>query len=655
MKEKVIGKYTILDELGRGGMGVVYKGKHETLNRFAAIKVLPAQLAADELCLQRFMREADTLARLQHQNIVNIYDIETLNETQYLIMEYVNGLTLADILSSNGPFAPDEAAKIIRDVALALSHSHIKGIIHRDIKPANIMIDDDGIVKVADFGIARVMEDYSVTKTGVIGTPKYMSPERIKGEKDIDGRSDIYALGIVFYEMVTGEPPFSDENEFSILEKHIRTAPTPPSKVRSDLPKIYEKIILKCLEKNTNTRYPTCSELIASLEDALSKRATVAESAGTPDTTKVVSRGRKSKMKTVLHTKIPGLKHAKTSTTRLILLGVAIVIVIAIALPFLIGDSSDRLPSSGGDPDADSASELSPLFSAEKELNLRSFKAKNDELLTAIENHPGEITTADVKRWFRLKVGIKDKTTASSDVVAALSNLVGGLQQIARIEDDDCDILFTLSASDGGIRLTVQDNVYGDKALFAHQEVLDVGNQQDLLSKLKTILVRNYCFNALLASSALNPLNDEIGIKIETSGKTDRIFQLGDNINICMTPNSQRYCMLFNINLDGIYLLFPRFGKEEHLLKAGEIQCSGSIEVSPPTGNEMIFAIMSSEVQLLPLRDLYFDQSQVFHSWSYELSNPDNAVSFCEQLMRTLIDEPAEKWSTKSLFIKTLE
>jgi len=660
MKEKVIGKYKILDELGRGGMGVVYKGKHATLNRFAAIKVLPAQLASDELCLQRFMREADTLARLQHQNIVNIYDIETQDETQYLIMEYVNGQTLADILSSRGPFAPDEAAKIIKDVALALSHSHVKGIIHRDIKPANIMIDEEGVVKVADFGIARVMEDYSVTKTGVIGTPKYMSPERIKGEKDIDGRSDIYALGIVFYEMVTGEVPFSDENEFSILEKHIRTAPPPPSNVRSDLPKVYEKIILRCLEKNTKARYPTCNELIASLEDAFSKRASVLESTGASDTTKAVVRGLQPKITTVLHSKVAALKETTTSTKRLFLLLGAIIIVIAIAIPFMIKDSSDHSPSSDGigssqvDPDADTASELSPLFPAEKDLTLRSFKAKNDEILSAIENHPGQVTSADIKRWFRIKVGIKDQTKTRSDLVIALRNLIGGIKQIAGIEEDACDILFTLSTNDQGTNLTVQDNVYGDN-LFTHQEVLDAGNQQELLSKLKTILVRNYCFNALFASSVLNPLNEEIGIKIETSGKTDRIFQIGDNINICMTPSRQRYCMLFNINLDGIYMLFPRFGKEKNWLKAGETQCSGSIEVSPPTGNEMIFAIMSSDAQLLSLGELYFNQSQVFHSWTYALSSPDNAVSFCVRLMKTFIDEPVEKWCTKSLFIKTLE
>ncbi len=661
MKEKVIGKYAILNELGRGGMGVVYKGKHTTLNRFAAIKVLPAQFASDELCLQRFMREADTLARLQHQNIVNIYDLETQDETQYLIMEYVNGQTLADILSSNGPFLPDDAAKIIRDVALALSHSHVKGIIHRDIKPANIMIDEDGIVKVADFGIARVMEDYSVTKTGVIGTPKYMSPERIKGELDIDGRSDIYALGIVFYEMVTGEVPFADANEFSILESHIRTAPPPPSNVRSDLPKVYEKIILRCLEKNKEARYPTCSELIASLEDAFSKRASVAEFAGKPDTTKVVERGLQPKITSVLHSKVSALKDSTTSTKRLFLLGAVIIIGLAIVIPFMIKDRSDRPPSSGemassqGDHDADSASEASSLFPDKMGLNLRSFKAKNEELLTVIENHPGEITIADVKRWFRIKVGIKDKTKTSSDLVAALRNLIGEVEQIARIGDKNCDILFTLSPNDQGTTLIVQDNVYGDKALFDHQEVLDVGNQQDLLSRLTTILVRNYCFNALVAASVLNPLNNEIGIKIETSGKTDRKFQVGDNINLCVTPSRRRYCMLFNINLDGIYLLFPRFGQEKNLLKAGETRCSGRIEVSPPTGNEMIFAIMSSEAQLLPSRDLYFDLSQEYHSWSYELSKSDNAVSFCEQLMRTLIDEPAEKWCTKSLFIKTIE
>jgi len=654
MKEKTIGKYTILEEIGRGGMGVVYKGKHASLNRFAAIKVLPAQLAVDELCLQRFLREADTLAKLQHQNIVNIYDIETQNDTQYLIMEFVNGQTLADLLKSHGPYAPDEAAKIVRDVARALSHSHAKGVIHRDIKPANIMIDEDGIVKVADFGIARAMESTAVTQTGIIGTPKYMSPERIKGHEDIDGRSDIYSLGIVFYEMVTGRVPFPDENEFTVLEKHVKKAPPPPSRLKTDLPVVYEKIILRCLAKSKIARYPTCRELVVSLEETLSARE---PAVGQSSSTKVISRGKVPKITGVLNSGISNLKAITAEKKRFWPLIISALAGIAVVTFLLLPDRSDQVPHTQttelSSPDNETT-ELTPLLPVQKGVSLRSVKAKNEAFLTLTREQNGPASLGDVKNWFRIKAGIKNDAEGNSELISELHALLERMEQVTTIEDGGCDILLTISKQGQTSVITVQDNVYGDGMLHAYREVLVANQQEGVLTRLETIVKRDYCFNALHAFSVLNPLNDIIGIKVETSGKTDRLFQIGDNINICMTPSRQQYCMLFNINLDGIYLLFPRFSKTQNLLKSGETQCSGSIEVSPPTGNEMIFAIMCSDARFLPLSDYQFTPSQVFQSWSYDLTDPDNAISFCEQLMLTLSSIPFDKWCAKNLFIKTM-
>ena len=585
MKEKIIGKYTILEEIGRGGMGVVYKGKHASLNRFAAIKVLPAQLAVDELCLQRFLREADTLAKLQHQNIVNIYDIETLNDTQYLIMEFVNGQTLADLLRTHGPYAPDEAAKIVRDVALALSHSHAKGVIHRDIKPANIMIDEDGIVKVADFGIARAMENTAVTRTGIIGTPKYISPERIKGHEDIDGRSDIYSLGIVFYEMVTGRVPFPDENEFTVLEKHVQKAPPPPSRLRTDLPVVYEKIILRCLAKSKIARYPTCHELAASLQEAISAREPAADQSSS---TKVISRGKAPKITSVLNSGISNLKAMSAEKKRFWPLALGALAGIVAVIFLLLPDGSDQVSHtqtaelSSLDTLTDAGAELTPLVPVKKEVSLRSVKSKNEAFLTLVRDQSGPTSLRDVKSWFKIKAGIKNDLEGGSSLTAALYALLERMEQVSTIEDGGCDVLLTASKQGQTTIVTVQDNVYGDEMLHTYREVLAANHQEDLLARLETIIKRDYCFNALHAFSVLNPMNDTIGIKVETSGKTDRMFQIGDNINICMTPSRQQYGMLFNINLDGIYLLFPRFGKTQNLLKAGETQCSGSIEVSPP-------------------------------------------------------------------------
>jgi len=291
MPEKIVGKYRIVEKIGRGGMGIVYKGEHVSLGRFVAIKTLTAQFTLDPQYLSRVMREAKILAELQHPNIVYIYDIENLGGTDYLIMEYVPGKTVAELLKENGPFAVNRAIKIVSDVASALSHSHKRHVIHRDIKPGNIMITNDGVVKVTDFGVAKITEGADVTHTGLIqGTPYYMSPEQARGYSDIDGRSDIYSLGIVFYQMVTGKVPFTGNSEFDILEKQIRETPVPPSVLANSLPATYEEIILKCIAKDRANRYPTAGNLLKSLkhivtiEDAAATKASERDSLKRPET-----------------------------------------------------------------------------------------------------------------------------------------------------------------------------------------------------------------------------------------------------------------------------------------------------------------------------------------------------------------------------------
>jgi len=643
MQEKIIGKYKILEEIGRGGMGVVYKGRHLSLsNLLAAIKTLPAQLASDEILLGKFMAEADILAKLQHQNIVNIYDIETQDETHYLIMEFVNGQTLAQLLKTQGVFSPDKAARIICDVALALSHSHAKGIIHRDIKPANIMIDENGVVKVTDFGIARATESTSLTQSVIIGTPKYMAPERIKAEKDIDGRSDIYSLGIVFYEIVTGKVPFHDNSEFAVLEKQVKEPPPPPSSLIYDFPMAYEKIILKCLEKNKVDRYSGCEDLVASLRNAISGRKSVASGIEVNANEKV----KKGKM---------------PRFGRIVFLGGAALIILVALIFFMFPDRLSWLPNP---EEVRSKQGLTTVVHSEREPaapvpekiapSLRPFKSKNEEMLASIKDQGGAVSEADVQRLLTVTAGVTSEVNGNPDFFSSLESFLDSKQMITKVDNGACDVLLTISGYDQDEKLTVQSNVYGDEIMKSHVEVLSAINKEVLFSELDAIIERDFCFSALRTLSSLNLRKDEIGIKIETSGKTDRIFQIGDSINICVTPKRKGYCMLFDINLDGIYLLFPQAGQEKNLLKAGETWCSGTIEVSPPTGNEMVFAMMCSEEDMLPLQNYHFTQSQAFYRWSYDLSDPDNAASLCEKLLGNLSNEPLDMWCTKSIFIKTI-
>lgn len=263
---KTVGKFKIVSEIGRGGMGVVYKAIQISLNRTVALKMLPTQMALSQEFLERFQREARILARLNHRNIVHIYDLEDLKGSYFIVMEYIEGESLAKIIASQAPLQTAFIKKVAAGVASALSAAHKTGIIHRDIKPENIMMDSYGEVKVMDFGIARAADQTCKTRSGIrLGTPEYMSPEQAKGLR-VEAQSDIYSLGIVLYEMACGKVPFTGEDSLGIALKHIQEAPEPPSSLNPRIHPELEKIILKSLEKDRNSRYGDADELHRALD-----------------------------------------------------------------------------------------------------------------------------------------------------------------------------------------------------------------------------------------------------------------------------------------------------------------------------------------------------------------------------------------------------
>jgi predicted Ser/Thr protein kinase len=263
---KTVGKFKIISEIGRGGMGVVYKAIQISLNRTVALKMLPTQMALSQEFLERFQREARILARLNHRNIVHIYDLEDLKGSYFIVMEYIEGESLAKIIASQAPLQTAFIKKVAAGVASALSAAHKTGIIHRDIKPENIMMDSYGEVKVMDFGIARAADQTCKTRSGIrLGTPEYMSPEQAKGLR-VEAQSDIYSLGIVLYEMACGKVPFTGEDSLGIALKHIQEAPEPPSSLNPRIHPELEKIILKSLEKDRNSRYGDADELHRALD-----------------------------------------------------------------------------------------------------------------------------------------------------------------------------------------------------------------------------------------------------------------------------------------------------------------------------------------------------------------------------------------------------
>src|SRR6188508_1512489 len=237
-----IGKYRVLDRVGRGGMGTVYKAIDETLHREVAIKVLNAELNDPEIA-KRFRAEAITVARLSHPGIATIYELFQHEGQWLMVMEFVRGETLEHMVDRMGPLSPQRSAELCMQSLAALAHAHSMGVVHRDLKPANLMITENGTIKIMDFGIARVAGTEHLTSAGfMMGTPAYMAPEQVLGE-DIDARADLYAMGVVLYHLLTGQLPFKGHTPFEMAQSRLRDQPTPVLSVRAELPPWLETVL----------------------------------------------------------------------------------------------------------------------------------------------------------------------------------------------------------------------------------------------------------------------------------------------------------------------------------------------------------------------------------------------------------------------------
>src|SRR5919199_3398660 len=273
-----VGPYRIAQEIGHGGMATIYKAYHAALDRDVAIKVIHPALTTDPSFGARFNREAKIAARLHHPNIVPIYDFNDQPPGPYLVMRYIEGGTLKDLLIGE-PLTTAQVMQIARPVGAALAYAHDQGVLHRDVKPSNILIADDGAVYLTDFGLARMaqFDVATLTQDAIFGTPQYIAPEQVKGEV-VDARTDLYSFGIVLYELFVGHAPFSGESPTAVLIGHLVGSVPAPSTFNKNVSPALEAVLLKALAKNPDDRYPTSRALMEALERALagSSVATVA-------------------------------------------------------------------------------------------------------------------------------------------------------------------------------------------------------------------------------------------------------------------------------------------------------------------------------------------------------------------------------------------
>ncbi len=264
-----VGSYRIMEKLGRGGMATVYKAYHANLDRYVALKVLHPAFLEDPNFLARFQREARLVAKLEHPNIVPVYDFAEHDQQPYLVMKYVEGETLKAHLN-RGRLTPDQIWSVVNAVSSGLAHAHNEGILHRDIKPSNVIMATDGRIYLADFGLARIAQMGESTLSGdmIMGTPQYISPEQAKGEKDLDNRTDIYSFAVMLYEMVVGQVPFSSDTPFSIIHDHIYSPLPLPHLVNPHVPEEVERVLLKALAKERVDRYGSVGDLSIAFKKA---------------------------------------------------------------------------------------------------------------------------------------------------------------------------------------------------------------------------------------------------------------------------------------------------------------------------------------------------------------------------------------------------
>ena len=262
------GRYMIVRKLGAGGMADVYLAEDQELGRRVAIKILNDRHANDDQFIERFRREAKNAAALNHPNIVSIYDRGEAEDTYYIAMEYLDGRTLKELVVGRGPAPVNVAVEYARQILSALRFAHRHGIVHRDIKPHNVLVDREGRVKVTDFGIARAGTSQMTEAGSIVGTAQYLSPEQARGT-EVDQRSDLYSLGVVLYELLTGQTPFDGDTPVEIAMKHLSATPRPPSQIRRDVPRDLDMVVMRALAKDPAARYQSADEMEADLERVL--------------------------------------------------------------------------------------------------------------------------------------------------------------------------------------------------------------------------------------------------------------------------------------------------------------------------------------------------------------------------------------------------
>ncbi len=672
----MVQEYRIVRVLGTGSFGIVYTAENKFFEELVAFKeFLPKDLAfrtegarvaplSSETegtyiwALQNFLKEAKILWELAssvpHRSIVRVRQFIEANGTAYMVMDYEEGRPLSQILKVRGRL-PEKELKLILDSLLdGLERVHAASVWHRDIKPANILLRSDGSPVLIDFGAARREIAGLDRSVMAVFSPAYAAPEQVYEAGEHGPWTDIYALGATLYRATTGARP---TNSSARLQGSAYIPATQAA--QGSYTPTFLAAIDAALELEYKERPPSITEwrrMFGAHDDhdlntGKDVDATVvpppqpefpgSAEPGLPSTYPTQSRSSTGPPR--------GLVDSGRRRKKVIVGALAGVVLVAIVISIFLFEYFFPPLTTQNQP---AKSEDKIVLS---KLSLRSAAARNLELQMAIKKYQGPISQSAVKPIFGLKSGFRITQNNKEKFQTTIDDFFDRTDIATKVIGGDCDLLFDLTTEQQTTRLNLRSNIHGDNTLSLHQESFDVENDQQLLSLLKAVVSREYSFNVLQALQIVNSRKNEVNLLLNSRRENSGTFQVGDKIKMCMTPSRSAYYLLFNVNLDGIYLLFPWLQKKQNLLDANQTYCPVQIEVTPPTGVELVLAIGTDDHKVSRPYQHVTSENKPFHQWSFDGEGQKNAVDLSEHLLTRLFNTSSKKWSVDSRFIKTFD
>lgn len=646
-------KYEIVELIAAGGMGEIYLGIHRVLGKKRAIKIIHQAVGKDQDIRQRFLQEARLASSIDHPGIIQIMDFGSHEAFDYLIMPYIEGTTLAEEMAK-GPLDPERALSMMTAMADALAHAHRQNIIHRDIKPSNFMLDRQGRIILTDFGISKSMGDPNLTATNMIlGSPRFMSPEQISG-KTVDKRSDLYSLGMIFYQMLTGRYPFDAEEMTTLAYKQVNEVPPPPARMNPQVPESLSAVIARLLEKKPENRFPDGESLLAELsrirEQGIGQAQTqqpppdpktMAEKPtrlverrnfGDPQETRAEKKAR--------HPDRPGEGGMRRIGNKrpLVFSAAAICLAALVLALFTVTPVKRLLPAIfGGDGSA---------------LALRSKESREKAFLGGLEKHNRPLAQDDIRDLCRLSVGVEPAEGDARGLADQLRRFLATVPFVRLVDTGGCDVLFSTADHALGKKLVINSNLY-DCPDTCNEE-LQINTDKIPFSGIERLIKRNYCFNLFHALALVLAETGRPGMDLDFPGKSENVFFIGEPVQFCMKPAFKAHSMLLDINMDGVFKLFPIDRDQRAQLEKGETGCSRKVRVSPPMGNEMIVALGWASSGALETYSQAFDPEMPVFGWSYDTGAANSAIDLSEDVFRHMVNQASGEWAATSRFIRVL-